>query len=72
MITITDLAVAKLKEISESEGIGYNSVRVKVKGGGCAGMTHDMYFDDVPLDLDEVIQINDIQIIIDQVSFQYL
>lgn len=72
MITVTELAIAKIKEISESEGIGHYTVRVSVKGGGCAGMTHDMVFEEKILDTDEVIEIEGIKVIIDQISFQYL
>ena len=72
MITITQEAVAKLKELSEAEDIGHTKVRVKVLGGGCHGMVHDMSFDDVISDFDEVVEIDNISVIIDQMSFQYL
>ena len=72
MITITDTAVAKLKEISESDGVGHYSVRVKVLGGGCAGMTNDINFDDQPSDLDEIIEKDGIKILVDPLSVQYL
>lgn len=71
MITMTEKAMAKLKEISISEDIGHNSVRIKVVGGGCAGFTNDLFFDDMPSELDEVIILNDITILIDQLSLSY-
>lgn len=72
MLTITDLAVSKLKEISESEEIGHFSVRVKIIGGGCAGMTYDMLFDDMPTDMDESIEKDGVTVIIDPLSLQYM
>lgn len=72
MLAITDKAAVKIKEISEAEGIGHFNIRLKVIGGGCAGMTHDLFFEEVISDLDEVSDIDGIKIIIDPISFQYL
>ena len=76
MISITKEAAAKVKEISDSEGIGHYSVRVKVQGGGCAGFTYDMFYDDKTSDMDEVVEFKDIdpdiKLVIDPISFQYL
>jgi iron-sulfur cluster assembly accessory protein len=69
---ITEKAAAAIKEISESEGIGHTSVRIKVIGGGCSGLTNEMEYDDSPGELDEVIEIDGITIIIDPLSSQYM
>lgn len=71
MITITEKAVAQLKIFAEAEGIGHLCVRLKVLGGGCAGLSRDMFFDDFVGEMDEVIEQDGIKIIIDQVSAQY-
>lgn len=76
MITITEKAALKIKEISESEGIGHYNVRIRVVGGGCAGFTYDMYYEDKIGDMDEVVEITDfygtIKVVVDPVSYQYL
>jgi iron-sulfur cluster assembly accessory protein len=72
MINLTEKAILKIKEISEDEGIGHYSVRVKLKGGGCSGYIQDMYYDNVPTEKDEVFKIDDVQIICDEVSLQYM
>jgi iron-sulfur cluster insertion protein len=72
MIYITEKAAEKIKEISDSEGIGYYSVRVKVQGGGCAGFTYDLFFDDKIVDMDEVAELDGVKVIIDPLSFQYM
>ena len=71
MISFTEKAVVKLKEIADNEGLEY-CVRVRILGGGCAGYTNDMSFDSIINDLDEVIEQNNIKIICDPVSYMYL
>lgn len=72
MITITEKALEKLQEISEEEGVGHLFVRVKVQGGGCAGMAYDMFFDELVKELDEVLEFKDVKIVIDPLSIHYL
>lgn len=73
MIHVTELALSKIRELSEAEGIGHFNIRIKVLGGGCAGFTHDMFFEDLsPSDMDEVFDIGDVKIIVDTLSLQYL
>jgi len=72
MIIFTETAIAKLKKISEEEEIGHLSVRLSVKGGGCAGFAYDMYFDDLLKELDEVEETDGVTAIIDPMSYQYL
>lgn len=72
MISMTARAIEKLKEISEEEGIGHYSVRIKTLGGGCAGFKNDMYFEDQVSEVDEIFEFSEIKIIIDPLSFQYM
>lgn len=72
MITITDKAIAKIKEISEAEGIGHTTVRIKVLGGGCSGFTYDMEYEDKVGDLDEIVEQDGVKVVVDPVSVQYL
>ncbi len=72
MIVLTDFAQEKIREIAESEGIEYLSVRAKILGGGCNGWIFDFIFDHQINDLDEVFEFNGIKLIIDQLSLQYL
>lgn len=72
MIHITEKAAKAVVEISESEGIGHLTIRVRVIGGGCAGFTHDMVFDDQITDMDEIEEFDNIKIVVDPLSYQYL
>ena len=45
-LKITQLAIEKIKEITAEEGLADSRLRVKVVGGGCAGFSYDMVFDE--------------------------
>jgi iron-sulfur cluster insertion protein len=72
MISITQLAAEKVREISKSEGLEGQGLRLRVIGGGCAGFQYDLYFEEKPTDLDEEFESNGVRLYIDPLSFQYL
>lgn len=72
MISITQLAAEKVKEIATTEGLMGQGLRLRVIGGGCAGFQYDLYFEEAPTDLDERFQSNGIDLFVDPLSFQYL
>ncbi len=72
MIHLTQNAVNKILEISEGEGVGHTIVRVKVLGGGCAGFTQDMTFDQNITENDEVFEQDGVKLVCDTFSFMYL
>ena len=45
MITITDFAAEKVKELIEAEGEADLALRVAVRPGGCSGYSYEMFFD---------------------------
>ncbi|MBC6402729.1 MAG: iron-sulfur cluster assembly accessory protein [Hyphomonadaceae bacterium] len=63
LVTLTDAAAGRVREILTERGEGY--LRVGVKNGGCAGMEYDMdYVSDIN-PLDEVVEDRDVQIVVD-------
>jgi iron-sulfur cluster assembly accessory protein len=70
MITITELAAKKVLELGEQEG-KVGPLRVFVTGGGCAGFSYGMAFDEVRED-DEVAVQHGIEIVIDKESLPLL
>ena len=72
MISITEKAVGKLKEMSEEMDTGHLTIRLKVVSGGCAGFSYDMMFDEITSELDETLEQGDIKVVVDPISFQYL
>lgn len=45
MITLTDTAASKVKELLEAEGAQDLALRVAVRPGGCSGFSYEMFFD---------------------------
>ena len=72
MITVTDRAAAKVKEIAKSEGLEGQGLRLRVIGGGCAGFTYDLYFEDQIGEMDEQYESQGIKLYVDPLSHQYL
>lgn len=72
MISITQLAAEKVKEIATSEGLLGQGLRLRVIGGGCAGFQYDLYFEETATDLDERFESNGVDLFVDPLSFQYL
>jgi iron-sulfur cluster insertion protein len=72
MITLTEKAVGKVKEIREAEGLGEQGLRVRVIGGGCSGFSYDLFFEDEVSDVDQMFESQGIKLYVDMMSFQYL
>jgi iron-sulfur cluster assembly accessory protein len=45
VITLTDTAAVKVKELLEAEGADDLALRVAVRPGGCSGFSYEMFFD---------------------------
>ncbi len=45
MITLTETAAVKVKELLDSEGEPNLALRVAVRPGGCSGYSYEMFFD---------------------------
>ncbi|MDW8245469.1 MAG: iron-sulfur cluster insertion protein ErpA [Sandaracinaceae bacterium] len=71
-IRLTERAAAKVKEIREAEGLGNQGLRVRVIGGGCAGFTYDLFFEDEVTEMDYVFESHGIPMYVDMMSYQYL
>ena len=72
MITLTEKAAAKVNEIREAEDLGTQGLRLKVIGGGCAGFSYDLHFEDEVNDMDEHYESHGIPLYVDMISQQYL
>jgi iron-sulfur cluster assembly accessory protein len=71
VITFTELAIKKTKEIAASESLPL-IIRVKLQGGGCASFIQDMHFEEIIGELDDVIDQDGIKIVVDPISHMYL
>lgn len=73
MIIVTEKAADKIKQISEEEELNSLTIRAKVIGGGCAGFSYDLTFEDgEPTTMDEVFEVHGVRVIADPLSFQYI
>ena len=72
MITLTDKAANKVKEILESEKKQDHALRIGVKGGGCSGFEYTLDLDKLFSESDQVFNDKGVQIVIDARSFIYL
>ena len=72
MITLTETATTKVKELLDAEGDPALALRVAVRPGGCSGFEYEMFFDaDVAGD-DELATFGDVKVIVDASSAQLL
>ena len=72
MIKITALAAAKVNEIRGAEAIEPNlGLRLRVVGGGCAGFSYDLYFDE-QTEVDRRFTANGVDVVVDEMSLMYL
>lgn len=72
MLLITTGAATKVNEIRDAEGIeGAMALRLRVVGGGCAGFSYDLYFDE-PTEVDRQFETMGVKCVVDEMSLMYL
>lgn len=72
MITITDSAAVKVKQLIEAEGDTSLALRVAVRPGGCSGFSYEMFFDSDITDADMAIDFSGVKVVSDPSSAQLL
>lgn len=73
MITLTDTAATKVKELLEAEGATDMALRVAVRPGGCSGFSYEMFFDSDISDEDQQASYGEaVKVVVDQASAQLL
>ena len=73
MLTLSPMAVGKVKEILEQQSPRPTGLRIAVVGGGCSGFSYQMAFDgNSTLGIDKVIEYDGLRVFVDQASMLYL
>ena len=72
MITLTEAAAGKVKELLVEEGRNDIALRVAVSPGGCSGLRYAMYLDDQLTEKDETADQFGVRIVVDKMSVPYL
>jgi iron-sulfur cluster insertion protein len=68
VITVTDNAATKVKELIEAEGNPELALRVAVRPGGCSGYSYEMFFDPDVTDEDVKRNIAGVNVVVDAAS----
>ena len=72
MITISESAKTKIKDLLYEEGNPNLSLRTFVQGGGCSGFSYGFTFDEVTNEDDFEIPLDEFKVLVDAMSMQYL
>ena len=73
MITLTDSAAVKVKELLDAEGASDLALRVAVRPGGCSGFSYEMFFDgDIAADDQQATFGEAVRVVVDPASAQLL
>lgn len=70
LVTLTDAAAERVKELMSSGDKGF--LRVGVTNGGCAGMEYVLDYADAPEPLDERVEDNGVEILVDAKAVLFL
>jgi iron-sulfur cluster assembly accessory protein len=72
MLTLTEAAAGKVKELLVEEGRDDIALRIAVQPGGCSGLRYAMYLDDQVSDKDQAEEQHGVRLVIDKMSVPYL
>jgi iron-sulfur cluster assembly accessory protein len=73
MISLTDTATVKVRELLEAEGASELALRVAVRPGGCSGFAYEMFFDgDIAADDEQATYGESVRVVVDAASAQLL
>jgi len=72
LLTVTDKAIRKAKEIIEEKDLQGYGVRVYIQQGGCSGYSYGMQFDDEMGEDDHIVDADGVEFIVDEHSAEYL
>jgi iron-sulfur cluster assembly accessory protein len=72
VITVTDSAADKVKDLITQEGDETLMLRVAVRPGGCSGFSYEMFFDSEIEKDDLTVEYGQIKVVVDPSSAQLL
>src|SRR3954453_3356062 len=71
MVTLTDTAATKVKELMNGQAEAETGLRVAVRGGGCSGFQYALAFDE-QRDGDQIYEFSEIRLLIDSESLPFV
>jgi iron-sulfur cluster assembly protein/iron-sulfur cluster insertion protein len=72
VITLTDTAASKVKDLIEAEGEENLALRVAVRPGGCSGFSYEMFFDTDVAEDDNLVDQGGVRVVVDASSAELL
>lgn len=72
VMVLTESAARKVRALRVDEGNDNLKLRVYITGGGCSGFSYGFKFDESLNDGDTVVERDDVTMLVDQLSIQYL
>src|SRR4029453_1054868 len=72
LITVTEAAAGKIRELLTEEGKNESGLRVFVQGGGCSGFQYGLMIEESGGVGDQVFESNGVRLFVDPVSISYL
>lgn len=69
---VTPTAVQTIQNLLEQRQLPEYYLRVFVAGGGCSGLQYGMSFEAQPEENDTVVEVNDVRLVVDPTSLDYL
>ncbi len=72
VVTLSDAAAARVKEIMDRADKPYAGLRVGVKNGGCAGQEYVMEYAEAAAPLDEVVEDKGVRILVEPKAVLFL
>ncbi len=71
-ITLSPIAIDRIRGLMKEQGKEGWGVRLGVKGGGCSGLTYVMEMEEQPKEHDKINEIDGIRVFVDPKSYLYL
>jgi iron-sulfur cluster assembly accessory protein len=72
IITVTEAAAGKIRELLSEEGKAESGLRVFVQGGGCSGFQYGLMIEESGGVGDQLFESNGVRLFVDPVSISYL
>src|SRR3982750_410898 len=72
IISVTEAAAGKIRELLTEEGKSESGLRVFVQGGGCSGFQYGLMIEESGGSGDQVFESNGVRLFVDPVSVSYL
>ncbi len=72
VLSLTEAAAGKLKELTAGEANPNIGLRVYVYSGGCSGYRYGMMLEDAPTEADRILEANGVRVYVDDKSIDLL